>query len=234
VRILLIEDDRDVAAALVRALTALHHTVRAYHYGSDLLRHHHDADVVVLDLGLPDTDGVDALRELRAVSTVPVIVLTARSTERSVVLALRSGADDFVVKPPRMIEFDARLRAIARRRAVDTARSSTDGRPLVVRSADVVVDTVGRTVTVSGAPLRLTPTEFGIISLLADNADSAVSREMLMDGVWGASFGAVSRSLDVHMVQLRKKLDRPAVLQTIRGFGFRWNVVDAPSGPPPG
>ncbi|MGW5474611.1 response regulator transcription factor [Streptomyces chartreusis] len=181
---------------------------------------HRQADLLLLDLGLPDLDGLEVLRKLRAVSGLPVVVLTARGDERSVVRGLRLGADDYLVKPVRLAELLARIEAVTRRSA--TPAPSAAPAPRTARAGDVEVDLDARRVTVGGAEVRLTTKEFAVLAALAGRAGTAVSRQQLMDEVWGDAYLAVSRSLDVHLTQLRAKLGRPEVLTTIRGFGYRF------------
>jgi DNA-binding response OmpR family regulator len=196
-RVLLVEDNDAVANALVDVLGANGHRPTWCRLGADALTSHQDADVVLLDLGLPDIDGLEVLRRLRRISTVPVLVLTARGDERTVVRGLRGGADDYLVKAA--------------------------GEPAepVVRVTDLSVDLDARTVRVAGQPVELTTKEFDVLAVLARKAGTAVSRQQIMDQVWGDAYLAVSRSLDVHMTTLRAKLDRPELLHTIRGYGYR-------------
>ncbi|NUS44308.1 MAG: response regulator transcription factor [Mycobacteriaceae bacterium] len=216
-RILLIEDDDGLANALVEALTARLYRIRRKTHGADLLTSHRECDVVILDLGLPDGDGLDVLRQLRTISSVPVVVLTARGDERTVVRGLRSGADDYVVKPPRVAELAARLETVVRRRATAAQPPAAQ-----VESGDVRIDLAARHVDVGGVRVALTHKEFELLRVLAEHAGSAVSRQQLMDEIWGNAFVAVSRSLDVHMTGLRTKLNRPKLITTIRGYGYRW------------
>ncbi|MGA6167642.1 response regulator transcription factor [Amycolatopsis magusensis] len=213
-RVLLVEDDDGVADALTESLGGRGHVVTRAARGADALTRHGDADLLLLDLGLPDTDGLDVLRRIRQVSAVPVVVLTARDDERSVVSGLRLGADDYLTKPVRLAELLARMDAVARR-ARDSAASA------VVRVEDVEIDLAARRVLVGGTEITLTTKEFGLLAVLADRPGTAVSRQQLMDEVWGDARLAVSRSLDVHLTQLRAKLNRPGLLTTIRGFGYR-------------
>lgn len=215
-RVLLVEDDDGVANALIDALNAQGHRPVRCGLGADALTAHREADLVLLDLGLPDMDGLEVLRKLRRVSTVPVLVLTARGDERSVVRGLRSGADDYLIKPIRLRELLARVEAVTRRIAAQDG-----GARRVVEIDDVSVDLGARTVRVRDAPVSLTTKEFEVLAVLARSAGAAVSRQQIMDEVWGDAYLAVSRSLDVHMTTLRAKLDRPDVLHTIRGFGYR-------------
>lgn len=216
-QILLAEDDDGVAAALVEVLYDHGHVTRRVRYGRDVLTYHRSSDLLLLDLGLPDTDGLDVLRALRAVSDMSVVVLTARGDERSVVRGLRLGADDYLVKPVRLAELLARIDAVTR-------RSAAKGAPVVrtVRAGDVEVDLDARRVRVGGAEVELTTKEFDILAVLAGRAGTAVSREQLLDEVWGDAYQTVSRSLDVHLTQLRAKLRHPELLTTIRGFGYRF------------
>jgi DNA-binding response OmpR family regulator len=217
VQILLAEDDDGVAAALVEVLYDHGHVTRRVRYGRDVLTYHRSSDLLLLDLGLPDTDGLDVLRALRAVSDMSVVVLTARGDERSVVRGLRLGADDYLVKPVRLAELLARIDAVTRRNAAKGAVAAR-----AVRAGDVEVDLDARRVRVGGAEVDLTTKEFDILAVLAGRAGTAVSREQLLDEVWGDAHHAVSRSLDVHLTQLRAKLRRPELLTTIRGFGYRF------------
>jgi len=214
-RVLLVEDDAGVADAVTGALGAHGHLTERVGRGEDALLRHHDNDLVLLDLGLPDMDGLDVLRKLRKMSSTPVIVLTARGDERSVVRGLRLGADDYLVKPVRLAELLARIDAVARR--MPTAAQS----PGMVRVRDLVIDLEARRVTAEDDEIELTAKEFDILAVLARNLGAAVSRQQLLDAVWGDAYLAVSRSLDVHLTQLRGKLARPGLLTTIRGFGFR-------------
>ncbi|WP_328336921.1 response regulator transcription factor [Streptomyces violaceus] len=216
-RVLLAEDDDGVAGALTEALYDNGHLPARVKRGEDVLARHRQADLLLLDLGLPDLDGLEVLRKLRSVSPLPVVVLTARGDERSVVRGLRLGADDYLVKPVRLAELLARIDAVTRRAAAPSAPTSR-----TVRAGDVEVDLDARRVLVGGAEVRLTTKEFEVLAALAARAGTAVSRQQLMDEVWGDAFLAVSRSLDVHLTQVRAKLGRPEVLTTIRGFGYRF------------
>ncbi|GAA2473178.1 response regulator transcription factor [Streptomyces longisporus] len=216
-RVLLAEDDDGVAGALTEVLYEHGHLPTRVRRGEEVLVRHRQADLLLLDLGLPDLDGLEVLRKLRTVSGLPVVVLTARGDERSVVRGLRLGADDYLVKPVRLAELLARIEAVTRRATTPAAPA-----PRTVRAADVEVDLDARRVTVGGAEVRLTTKEFAVLAALAARSGTAVSRQQLMDEVWGDAYLAVSRSLDVHLTQLRAKLGRPEVLTTIRGFGYRF------------
>lgn len=213
---LLVEDDDGVADALADVLTKVGHRTTRCRSGAQALTAHHDADLVLLDLGLPDADGFDILRKVRSVSAVPVVVVTARSDERSVVRGLRLGADDYLVKPVRMVELLARIEAVDRR-----ARARAGAAVPVVEVGDVRIDLESRQVMVSGEQVSLTRKEFAVLAAIAARRGTAVSRQQVMDEVWGDAYLAVSRSLDVHIAQLRAKLGRPGLLATIRGYGYR-------------
>ncbi|MFF2083983.1 response regulator transcription factor [Nocardia sp. NPDC058176] len=218
-RLAVVEDDDGVGDALVEALTARGHQAERMRRGADLLMGHRHYDAVLLDLGLPDADGLQVLRQLREISAVPVLILTARSDERSIVRGLRGGADDYVVKPPRIAELMARLETVLRRAAAVAQQARTE-----VVTGDVRVDLRARVVEVAGAPIPLTQKEFELVEVLVERPGAAVSRQQLMDRIWGDAFVAVSRSLDVHMTGLRAKLNRPGLITTIRGYGYRWGA----------
>lgn len=221
VHVLVVEDDDGVGAAVADALGAHGHTVARVGRAADVWPRLRAAEMVLLDLGLPDADGLDVLRGLRRLSACPVLVLTARGAERDVVRALHLGADDYLVKPVRLRELLARVDAVSRRaRAIPASDPAADPGD-EVRVEDLVVDLAGRRATVAGAELALTGKEFEVLAVLARRAGTAVSRQQLMDEVWGDAYLAVSRSLDVHVSTLRAKLDRPGLLVTVRGFGFR-------------
>ncbi|AOW85372.1 response regulator transcription factor [Streptomyces olivaceus] len=214
--ILLAEDDDGVAGALVEVLYDHGHVTRRVTRGKDVLTYHRSSDLLLLDLGLPDVDGLEVLRRLRAVSDLSVVVLTARGDERSVVRGLRLGADDYLVKPVRLTELLARIEAVTRRTA---AQAPPAARTVRVGDVEILLD--ARQVRVDGTEVELTAKEYDVLAVLARRAGTAVSREQVLDEVWGDANHAVSRSLDVHLTQLRAKLGRPELLATIRGFGFR-------------
>jgi DNA-binding response OmpR family regulator len=216
-RVLLVDDDEGFADSVTDALEH-HHETEWVARGEDTLVRHHRADLVLLDIELTGSamDGLDVLRKLRKVSTIPVIMLTGYGDERSVVRGLRLGADDYLVKPVRLAELLARIDAVARRTR-DAAR-----KPGVVRVRDLEIDLDARRVsTAHGAEIELTAKEFDILAVLAGRPGTAVSREELLDAVWGDAYLGVGRSLDVHLTQLRRKLARPGLVTTMRGFGFR-------------
>ncbi len=215
-RVLIVEDDDSVASALADALRATGHDVDRVDSGVDALLRHHDREVVLLDLGLRDGDGFDVLRKLRQVSRAPVLVVTARSDERSTVRALHLGADDYLVKPIRLRELLARIDAVTRRQP--TANPLDE----VVATHGLRIDLAARTVVgTDGEPIPLTAKEFALLAVLARRLGTAVSRQQILDEVWGDAFAAASRSFDVHLTQVRAKLPVPELITTIRGFGYR-------------
>ncbi|WP_405420374.1 response regulator transcription factor [Streptomyces erythrochromogenes] len=216
---LLVEDDDRMAQALGTALAQRGHTVRRVARAQDALRHAREAEFVLLDLGLPDLDGIELLRRLRTVCGVPLIVVTARCEERDIVQGLRAGADDYVVKPFRMAELMARIDTVRRRTDAHADRDAPG--TASVRRGDVDVDPAGRTVTVAGTEVRLTRREFDVLALLAARPDEVHSREEILDRIWGDAFLAASRSLDVHVAGIRAKTGRSGLVRTVRGYGYQ-------------
>lgn len=174
----------------------------------------HDYDVVLLDLGLPDIDGYDVCRQLRAVSDVPIIVVTARADETDRVIGLELGADDYIVKPFGFRELVARIRAVTRR-----VRPRNDHGQHVV--GGLRQDQRTRRVHLDGHELDLTPKEFDVLAVLMEEPGVVVSRRRLAEQVWDSAWYAHSRTLDVHIGGLRRKLGDPAWIETVRGIGFR-------------
>jgi len=217
-QVLLVEDDEGVASALAELLGHAGASVIQSSRGSDALHRVKGCDLVLLDLGLPDMDGLDVLRTLRRASAVPVIIMTARDSDGAVVLGLRAGADDYLVKPVRKAVLLARIDAVMRRvRRIGGDNAASSG---AVTAGPVSIDRERREVTLDGNPLALTKTEFQILATLSARQGEAVSREELMLEVWGTAVVGRSRSLDFFIGQLRAKL-AGLPLQTVRGFGFR-------------
>ncbi|WBP90749.1 response regulator transcription factor [Kitasatospora cathayae] len=221
---LLVEDDDRMAQALATALARRGHTVRRVVRAAEALRHAREAEFILLDLGLPDLDGIELLRKLRTVCSLPLIVVTARSEERDVLQGLRAGADDYVVKPFRMAELLARIDTVRRR----SSASEQAGGQRQVRTGDVAIDLAARTVTVDGTPVRLTRREFDVLALLAAQPGDVRSREEILDRIWGDAFLASSRSLDVHVAGIRAKTARAGLVRTIRGYGYQLGALDGP------
>ncbi|WP_214415284.1 response regulator transcription factor [Sphaerisporangium fuscum] len=218
-RVLLVEDDDRLADALTTALARHGHQVVRAGLAVDAVRLAGGADFVLLDLGLPDMDGLEALRRVRRVSAVPIIVVTARTEEREVLRGLRSGADDYLVKPFRTAELMARMQAVARR-----GTRPLPARDHLVRVGDVCIDLETRQVTVGDRPVTLTRREFDVLALLAREPGVVRSRDEILDEVWGDPLLSASRSLDVHVANLRAKLGRPGLVETLRGTGYRLAV----------
>jgi DNA-binding response OmpR family regulator len=217
-RVLLVEDDEGVASALAELLGQTGATVVRTGRGADALHRVKGCDLVLLDLGLPDMDGLDVLHTLRPASAVPVIIMTARDSDGAVVLGLRAGADDYLVKPVRKAVLLARIQAVMRR--VHRAGNDVSAPSSSVVAGPVAIDRERREVTMKGIPQPLTKTEFQILTTLAARQGEAVSREELMLEVWGTAVVGRSRSLDFFIGQIRAKLVG-LPLQTVRGFGFR-------------
>jgi DNA-binding response OmpR family regulator len=216
--VLLVEDDEGVASALAELLGHAGASVIQTSRGADALHRVKGCDLVLLDLGLPDMDGLDVLRTLRRASSVPVIIMTARDSDGAVVLGLRAGADDYLVKPVRKAVLLARIDAVMRRvRRIGGDNAATSG---PVTAGPVTIDRERREVVLDGKPQALTKTEFQILATLSARQGEAVSREELMLEVWGTAVVGRSRSLDFFIGQLRAKL-AGLPLQTVRGFGFR-------------
>ena len=216
-QVLLVEDDEGVASALAELLGHAGASVVRAGRGGDALNRVKGCDLVLLDLGLPDMDGLDVLRTLRRASTVPVIIMTARDSDGAVVLGLRAGADDYLVKPVRKAVLLARIDAVMRR-VRRVAGEPVSSAPVV--AGPVTIDTERHEVTIDGAPQSLTKTEYQILATLAARQGEAVSREELMLEVWGTAVVGRSRSLDFFIGQIRAKLTG-LPLHTMRGFGFR-------------
>jgi DNA-binding response OmpR family regulator len=214
--VLIVEDDDAMASALEAAVVSAGHTSSRVSRGADALLGHRRFGVILLDLGLPDMDGLEVLRKLRQVTDVPILILTARDDERSVVLGLRSGADDYLVKPVKLVELLARIEAVTRR-----AARSQDTRQRLITLGELEVDLERRVAVLATEDLPLTATEFDLLALLASHAGSVVTREQILDSLWGDAFVASSRALDVHLTGLRAKLGLPGFIINVRGVGYR-------------
>ena len=214
-KVLVVEDDPGVAAQLVRALTRSGYAADQVSTGAAALHRGHP-DVVLLDLGLPDTDGVQVCRQLRARSGVAIIVVTAFGEESDRVSALDAGADDYLVKPFGVNELLARIRAVLRR-----IRPEDD----LVRHGPLTVDLRTRKVMVNGAEVALTPKEFDILECLAADPGRVQTRQDILETAWDANWYGPTKVLDVHMTSLRRKLGVPGLIETVYGRGFRLGDV---------
>jgi two-component system KDP operon response regulator KdpE len=225
-RVLVVDDDAALARALAINLTARGYDVAVAHTGREALdglaRLH--PDVVVLDLGLPDLDGIDVLHGVRGWNDVPVVVLSARTTSDEKVDALDAGADDYVTKPFEMNELLARIRAAVRRGA---GRRAGDA-DVVVSAGPVVIDLAAGVVTRDGEQVRLTPTEYHLLEVLARNAGRLVPQAQLLREVWGPAYEKETHYLRVYVAQLRRKLERdpasPELIITEPGLGYRLDL----------
>lgn len=220
VNILLVEDVDAIAEPLVKGLErqgyAVHHEstglggVAAFHS-------HSSVDIILLDLGLPDIDGYEVCRRVRSNSSVPIIILTARGDEIDRVLGLELGADDYMVKPFGFRELIARINAVTRRSNV----SGTIKDDITQITGNVTLDNRTRKVTVNDKDVQLTRKEFDLLALLASDAGATQTRETILEQVWDAHWYGPTKTLDVHIASLRKKLGDPTIIETVRGVGFR-------------
>jgi len=214
-QVLVVEDDDAIAEPLVRGLEREGFATERVATGAAALAAPRP-DVVLLDLGLPDLDGYEVCRRLRAESDVAIIVITARGDEVDRVIGLELGADDYLVKPFGFRELVARIRAVTRRRG-----GRGDEPAEVVRHGDLEVDNRTRRVTRAGDELSLTRKEFDLLALLAADPGATRTREEILETVWDAHWYGPTKTLDVHIASLRKKLGDPTLIETVRGVGFR-------------
>jgi DNA-binding response OmpR family regulator len=227
--ILVLEDDPQVRRAVLRALSERGYATSSAAAGMPGLETalRDRPDLVILDLGLPDLDGHQVLRMIRAVSQVPVIVATARDEEAEIVRALDGGADDYLVKPFSAAQLEARVRAVLR-------RSIGPAGPVgPIRIGRLELDVRARTVTLAGRPVELTPREFELLRYLAERPGQVVGKRELLAEVWQLPYGGADKTVDVHLSWLRRKLGEtaqaPRYLRTVRGVGVR---LAAPEPPP--
>ena len=221
-QLLLVEDDAAIRGALIRALSERGHAVTSTPAAMAALRQVLDAppDAVLLDLGLPDLSGFEALRMIRSVSSVPVLVITARDDESEVIRALDAGADDYVIKPFGAGQIEARIRAVLRRAEADNARSSG---PIEV--GGLRLDADAHEATLDGQALDLSRREFDLLHYLTLHVGQVVTRRDLLTHVWRMPYGGAGKTVDVHISWLRRKLgetaQRPRYLHTVRGVGIK-------------
>ncbi|MEU5900752.1 response regulator [Streptomyces venezuelae] len=224
-RVLVVEDDTQLVRALVINLRARQYGVDAAPDGTTALRltEARQPDVVILDLGLPDMDGIEVLRLLRGRTRAPVLVLTARRASAEKVVALDAGADDYITKPFGMNELLARLRAAVRRTQPVPAGRET----AVIATDGFTVDLAAKKVTRDGRDVRLTPTEWQLLEILIRHPGRLITQRQLLLDVWGPSHGTKTNYLRVYMAQLRRKLEtdpsRPRHLVTEPGMGYRFD-----------
>ena len=211
-RILVVDADTAGAESLLTQLRRHGHEAFAVRRGEAALRAHEDADLILLDLELPDLDGLEVCRAVRAVSRVPVIIVTARASELDCVLGLQAGADDYVAKPYGLRELMARIEAVMRRAAWQPAAARE------IRRGPLHIDVGSREVLVDGEEVALTRKEFDLLCLLASHPDTVIPRKQLLQQVWGDSWSR--RTVDTHVSSLRGKLGDSGWIVTVRGVGF--------------
>jgi DNA-binding response OmpR family regulator len=215
--VLLVEDEHSIGALVRSYLEKERYGVVWVRTGEEALAElpRHPVRIVVLDLGLPGIDGFDVCRELRRRSHVPILMLTARDEEVDRVAGLEVGADDYVTKPFSPRELAARIKAILRR---------SEPQPLhggVLTLEPIVIDRAAREVTVDDRVVELTAKEFDLLACLVENAGLVLSRDQLLDLVWGLDFPGGTRTVDVHVASVRRKLGLPEAIQTVRGSGYK-------------
>jgi DNA-binding response OmpR family regulator len=226
VKVLIAEDDPTIRTAVIRALTERGHAVTSAGTAMACLQLviSEQPDVVLLDLGLPDLDGREVLRMLRAISQVPIIVATARSDESEIVRSLDAGADDYLVKPFGAAQLDARIRAVLRRTADPEAQEAA----MVV--GGLRVDPRSRQASLDGTPLDLTPREFDLLAYLAARPNAVVTKRDLLADVWQLPYATGDKTVDVHLSWLRRKLgetaQEPRYLHTVRRVGVRLSAPE--------
>lgn len=217
---MLIEDDVEIRRLVADALAAQGHDVESASGALDGLELvvKGAPDLVIIDLGLPDLDGTELLRMIRAVSQVPVVVITARGADEVVVATLDAGADDYLIKPFSVSQLEARVRAVLRRRL------STGGADQQ-RVAGLLIDVRSRTATLQGEPLDLSPKEFDLLALLVERSPEVLTKRELLAEVWREPYGGSDHTIDVHLSWLRKKLGEtaaePRYLHTVHGVGVK-------------
>ena len=214
--ILVVDDEPNIAELIELYLSREGYQVVRAASGEAAVRAvaEHRPRLVVLDIGLPDIDGLEVCRRLRQTSTIPVIFLTARDSEVDRVVGLELGADDYVTKPFSPPELVARVKAVLRR--ADPAMTTE-----IIQVADATIDLGRREVRVRGHVIAFTTREFELIQFLAEHPGLALSRQQILDGVWGYDWFGDERTVDVHLAQIRKKLDGAVRIDTVRGIGYR-------------
>jgi two-component system, OmpR family, response regulator RegX3 len=226
--LLLVEDEESFIDALMVGLTREGFAVVVARDGAEALAKFAEVqpDLVLLDIMLPKMSGIDVCRELRKTSSVPIIMVTARASEIDTVLALEIGADDYVTKPYRLRELVARMRAVLRRNQRDAAAAVEPAPVRASRSGDIEVDTESHEVTVRGEVVSVPLKEFQLLELLVANAGRVLTREILIDRVWGADYYGDTKTLDVHVKRLRQRIEtdpaNPVRIVTIRGLGYKF------------
>ncbi len=237
ISVLIVEDEESFIEALHSGLTREGFTVTVARDGAEALDIF-DAlapDLILLDVMLPRVSGIDVCREIRSKSNVPIIMVTAKGAEIDTVVGLEVGADDYITKPYRLRELVARMRAVLRRRTVGEHDSGTTASGTAVAVAgdaveigDVRLDQLRHEVTIRGEDVKLPLKEFELLALLLENAGRVLTRDVLIDRVWGSDYVGDTKTLDVHVKRLRSKVEpdpaNPALIVTIRGLGYKYEV----------
>ncbi|MFJ4538817.1 response regulator transcription factor [Streptomyces tibetensis] len=223
-RVLLVEDDEPVAESLRRGLRRYGFEVEWVTTGGAALEHEGPYDVVLLDLGLPDTDGLDVCKALRERGDVPIIVISARSDETDRVVGLELGADDYVSKPFGVREVIARIRAVMRRTRPRTPTETPDAGPDRYGTR-LTIDRKAARVRLDGEEVALAPKEYDLLAFLTEEPGALMSREQIMEAVWDANWFGPTKTLDVHVAALRRKLAGAITIEAVRGVGFRLEIT---------
>ncbi|MFF7888376.1 response regulator transcription factor [Streptomyces sp. NPDC020794] len=237
-RLLLIEDDDRIALPLTEGLGRYGFTVQWARTGAAGLAEAESPDLVLLDLGLPDMDGLDVCRSLRARSAIPIIMITARGEEADRVAGLELGADDYMAKPFGVRELVARIRAVTRRTTAQVvvqpgpagASTAPSAAAVPQRLGPLELDRRTREVRLQGSEVALSPREFDLLAYLAQDPGAVHSRQQIMDAVWDPHFFGPTKTLDAHIAALRRKLGDAAWITTARGVGFRLTAPGGPTG----
>ncbi|MER6712746.1 MULTISPECIES: response regulator transcription factor [unclassified Streptomyces] len=224
-RVLLVEDDEPVAESLRRGLKRYGFEVEWVSTGAAALEHEGPYDVVLLDLGLPDTDGLDVCKTLRERGDVPIIVISARSDETDRVVGLEIGADDYVSKPFGVREVIARIRAVMRRVQPRTPAADAPETGPDRYGTRLTVDRKAARVHLDGEEVALAPKEYDLLAFLTEEPGALMSREQIMEAVWDANWFGPTKTLDVHVAALRRKLAGAIAIEAVRGVGFRLEIV---------
>jgi two-component system response regulator MtrA len=233
---MLVEDDHAVAQTLTDALESSGYRIWLAETGADaraLLEQTHP-DLVILDLMLPDVDGLVLCSGLKAIADIPIIICSATPQKRDAILGLKLGADDFIAKPFDIYELEARVEAVLRRTSHARTPEATPSQPDHIRVGELIIDRSRRRVMLGGEPIQLTPTEYRLVSALASRPDEILSRDDLATLVWGYQDASSGRTIDVHIRRLRVKLTQgpvpaPAIV-AVRGFGYKMAVEEGANG----
>ncbi len=234
--IMLVEDDHAIAQTLTDALEGSGYRVWLAETGADAktLLEQTRPDLIILDLMLPDVDGLVLCSGLKAIADVPIVICSATPQRRDAILGLKLGADDFIAKPFDIYEVEARVEAVLRRTSQTRVTEASPSPPDHIRVGELIIDRSRRRVTLGGEPIQLTPTEYRLVSALASRPDEILSRDDLATLVWGYQDASSGRTIDVHIRRLRVKLSQgpvpaPAIV-AVRGFGYKMAVEDDANG----